>query len=429
MEDQSERIRELVAWLAFQNSYWGYLFSRIRRVASTSIPSIMGVAPTINGTIVLLFHPKLVSETKNDALKLIIEHEGMHVLNKHIPRLIRILANEVDPIKKYIQSQIFNTAADCAVNPVMNMPREITIGGRLWKGCFPDLYNLPDDKATEYYYKELFKQVKVVEIPGGGQGLQFGGAGEDYDQIGDHSQWDSVSTKVTDMHSLSRKLDSYVQGIIKDSIKNFKRKRGTVPGYISELIDAALLPPQIPYYQLIRKLIRGSRLSKFKRAFSKVNRKRTYVFTIGAKNLPQISPFPGRTRDFSFNIVVLIDTSGSMSVDDIKEGLSGVKNIIENDRHCHTTILEASVGLQKEYEVKKIRDIDFNIKDRGGTTLYPALVRARELKPDVTLCFTDGCCDDINAVPRKTIPRRIIWVIQKDGSVDCVNKTGFIVRV
>jgi predicted metal-dependent peptidase len=147
------------------------------------------------------------------------------------------------------------------------------------------------------------------------------------------------------------------------------------------------------------------------------------------KCIPQISPFPGKTRDMTFDIVVLIDTSGSMGPDDILEGLSGVKNIIEKDRHCYTTVLEVDAAVEKEYTVKKLRDIQFDIKGRGGTTLYPGLERARQLNPDVCLAFTDGYTENINNIARKKLPKKLIWVITPNGSADNVNKTGFVVRI
>lgn len=426
MEDQHERLKTMVAKMTLKNSYWGYLFSRVRRIATENIPSIMGVAPEKDGTISLLFHPGLMSKTSDDVIKKIVEHEGMHILQKHLPRLLRILANEVSEEQKFFKLKIWNIAADCAVNPVINMPKVLTIAEKPWQGCFPDLYGLKNNKSTEYYFNKLMEQVKVEIIKVGTDD----GFGSEFDPIDDHSSWGNVVKDVADVSALSRKIDSYVHEIIKDSLKSFQRKRGMMPGYISELIDRALAPPKVPYYQIIRKLVKGSRLSKFKRAFAKVNRKRTYVFTIGdEKNVPGISPFPGRTRDFSFNIVVLIDTSGSMSPDDIKEGLSGVKNIIESDRHTKTIIIENDTQVQKEYEVKRIRDIDFRISGRGGTILQPGLERAWELKPDVCLTFTDGHCDDINSIPRKWLPRKIIWVIQKDGTIENVNRTGYIVRI
>ncbi len=432
MTNQSERLKNLVAKMALKNSYWGYLFARVRRVASDQLPSIMGVAPLKDGTVALMYHPELVATTKDDALKHIIEHEGMHLLNKHLSRLLRIISNEVDENMKGAKITTWNIAADCAVNTLTDMPKELEIGGRPTQGCFPELYDMPDKKASEYYFNKLMKKVKFVKIGKGGSETKDGSEGLDevFDKIGDHSEWGNISKQTADVSSLSRKIDSYVNEIIKDSAKNFEKKRGHLPGYIRELIDEALAPPKVPYYQIIQKLVKGSRLSKFKRAFTKVNRKRTYAFAIGDdQNIPQISPFPGRTRDFSFVIAVVIDTSGSMTPDDIKEGLSGIKNIIENDRHCKTHVIEVDTAIGKEYEVKRVRDIEYEITGRGGTCIFPGLERAKELKPDVVLCFTDGYCENINDIPRKDLPRKTIYVIQDDGTADYVNQTGYIVRI
>jgi predicted metal-dependent peptidase len=117
-----------------------------------------------------------------------------------------------------------------------------------------------------------------------------------------------------------------------------------------------------------------------------------------------------------------------MSKDEILEGLGGCKNIIENDRHCRVTVIENDTKIHKEYEIKKLRDIQYKIKGRGGTTLQPGLERCRELRTDVTLCFTDAACDNINEVPRKLLPKKIIWVVNSDN-VSMIDKTGFIVRI
>ena len=114
---------------------------------------------------------------------------------------------------------------------------------------------------------------------------------------------------------------------------------------------------------------------------------------------------------------------------DVLEGLSGVKNIIEKDRHCYTTVLEVDAAVEKEYEVKKIRDIQFNIKGRGGTTLRPGLERARQLGCDVCLAFTDGYTENINHIPKKCLPKKLIWVINKDGTAENVNRTGYVVQI
>lgn len=436
----SERLKELIAKFVLKYNYWGYLFSRVRRKADFSLHSIMGVAPEPDGTICMYYHPYLVQETDDANLVKVIEHEGLHLLNKHIPRLIRILANETSEETKAIKARIWNKAADCAVNVQAKFKDDFVIAGKPWHIEFPSRYNLPDDKITEWYYLEFLKDDKIKEqakqevqqmmMAGYGQQGEGNMPNPNDGSIGDHDKWVKNCNGVSDLSSLSRKIDQHVRGIIKESAKTFNKDRGRLPAHIAALIQGALAPPKAPYYQIIRKLVRGSRFSKFLRSPTRINRKRTYSFVLAEEaGLPQISPFPGKQRDFTFDIVVMIDTSGSMSNDDIKEGLSGIKNIIEKDRHCHTTVLEVDAGVEKEYVCKKIRDIQFKVKGRGGTTLTPGLERAREIGCDVCLAFTDGYTENINAVARKRLPKKIIWVITQNGKPDQVNKTGFVIQL
>ena len=413
MSNTSERLKNLVARFVLKYNYWGYLFSRIRRQADPNLPSIMGVAPEPDGTICLYYRPELVDGTDDANITKVIEHEGLHLLDKHIPRLIKILSNETDLQMKAIKADIWNKAADCAVNMQAGFKDDMVINGKKWPLCFPEKYGLPKDKITEWYYLELLDKTTIIEIPA----------------IGDHGKWKDNLKGVADYDALARKVDQHVRRLVKESVKTFNKDRGRLPAHIAELIERNLAPPKAPYYQIIRKLVRGSRLSKFKRSPTRINRKRTYAFHLKGTGLPQLSPFPGKARDFTFFVVILIDTSGSMSMKEIAEGLSGIKNILEKDRHCYVTVLEVDAGVEKEYECKRVHDIQFNVKGRGGTTLGPGLFRARELGCDVCLAFTDGFTENINNYPRKKLPKKTIWVINRDGTAQNVNKTGFVVHI
>lgn len=422
----SERLKNLVAQYVLKYNYWGYLFSRIRRRPDPGCPSIMGVSPERDGSIVLVYNPTIVDKTPDSSILIVLEHEGMHLLNKHIPRLLRIMANEVTDVMAKSKAEIWNIAADCSVNSQAKIREPIPIAGRDWPICLPAKYGLKEGEITESYFLQLIKKSKKQQVvgPGGspGEGLGYPAGGMD-----NHKNWQLSG--VPDLSSLSRKVDSFTQEVIKDSLKTFSQDRGNLPGYIAELIQDALKPPKAPYYQIIRKLIRGTRLSKFKRSFTKINRKRTYVFTLDDGILPAISPFPGRTRDYTFKIVILIDTSGSVPKEDVLEGLSGVKNIIEKDRHCHTTVLQVDTEVKSEYRVKRIYDIKYEAKGRGGTTLGPGLERARELGCDVCLAFTDGYTESINDIPRKKLPKKIIWVITEKGTAKNLNRTGWVINL
>lgn len=427
----SERLKNLVAQYVLKYNYWGYLFSRIRRRPDPGCKSIMGVAPERDGSISLVYKPELIDNTKDDAILTVLEHEGMHLLNKHIPRLLRIMANEVTDIMAKSKADIWNIAADCTVNSQANIRNPINIAGKEWPVCLPENYNLKEGEITESYFLKLLKSSKKIKISGPGDGSQ-NGLGYTEGGMDNHDHWKLKG--VPDLSSLSRKIDSYTQEVIKDSLKTFSKDRGNLPGHIAELIQDALAPPKAPYYQIIRKLIRGTRFAKFRSSSTKINRKRTYVFAIGTDPdneniIPTISPFPGKTRDYTFKIIVLIDTSGSMSTEDVQEGLSGVKNIIEKDRHCHTTVIQVDTQIHAEYRVKKIRDIKFEAKGRGGTHLTPGLERAKELGCDVCLAFTDGYTEDINSIPRKQLPKKMIWVITNQGTAENVNRTGWVVKI
>ena len=443
-----ERLKELIARMVLGNSYWGYLFSRLARRSKRELPSIMGVAPESDGLISLYYRPELVDVATDEVLMLILEHEGMHVLNKHVPRLIRILANELNEKRKPLKAQVWNIAADCCVNTQMSMPKEVTLGERKVFPEFPENHKLPPNKITEEYYNQLMKRVKKIQCPqcgasGEALGDSEGGEGDQPMEmtcpdcsgaggmrLDDHDHWTKNLEGVTDLSSLSRKIDTNVGNVIREAVKNFNKRRGTLPSHIQDLIDEALKPPKAPYYEIIRRLVRGSRLSKFRRSPTRINRKRAYLFTLSDDGTPIFSPFPGKKRDYSFYVSLIIDTSGSMSKDEILDALSACGSIMEKDRHTRVVVLECDAQLQKEYEVKKLRDIQFNVKGRGGTAMAPALKRARELGTDVTLGFTDGYTENINALPRKMLPKKLIWCVSEErGSIETLNRTGFIVRI
>lgn len=421
-DNSSERIKTIITEFIFKDSYWGFLFSKINRKVDLTVPTI-GVCPEIDGTITLLYNPNFVDLCQEDFLSAVIEHEGMHILNNHIPRLLKIISDEVDKQVKNSKTKKWNIAADCAVNTLINIKKSYNLtNGHKFEIQHPDLYKLAVKKTAEFYY------VNIPDQDGQGEGSGEAGEEGDLENIDDHGSWIKNISKVSDVGAMASRMQQYVEGIVEEAYENVRRK-GNLPSYISQSIFEILKPPQIPYYQLIAKLVKGSRLAKYKRAYVRINKKRVYTFFIDQKNLPVISPFPGKSKDFTFNISVLLDTSGSMSKDDILEGLSGIKHIIEKDKDCRTTVIENDACIQKEYEIKRVKDIQFDIRGRGGTELFPGLSRCKELNTDVTLVFTDGAIDNVNEINRVLLPRKIIWVLTNDGYSNCIDRTGYIVRL
>ena len=425
---QTERIRDLIGQMVLKDSFWGYLFSRVGKIEDKNFPHVAAIGALNDGMLYLFYNPDM-TETVNDTdLEIILSHEGIHILNKHISRLIRILADETKEELKSSKMKTWNYATDFNANEIIKAPKTIKINNEDSKLLHAKDFKLEVDKTSEYYYYKLLEDAEKQNSKGKGKEGQ--GSGQLYEEYSfGHEKWISELKGIPDLYSFSRRIEQFTKESVQQSVKSVRNK-GNISGNLKELIDQCLLPPEIPYYQIIKKLVKGSRLAKDTLSYSKINRKRTYLFLTGEqKGIPQISPFPGRTKDITFNISIISDTSGSMSHDDILESLKGVKSIIEKDKYCHTTVIQCDTSVKKEYTVKRIRDIDFGIYGRGGTTLAPGLFRAKELNTDVSLVFTDGYCDDINKIPKKLLPKKIIWVLTPDGSKDAIDKTGYIVRI
>jgi len=454
IKNSQDRIKDLITKLIFRDDYWGYLFSKMDRKIDQNLDAPMGVSPNIDGSIVLLYNPNFIDLMKDDFLEKTIEHEGIHLLNNHVPRLFRIIDDEINVYKRSEKIDRWNKASDCATNTIINGIKKsyFLTNNYEFKLYFPDIFGLPEKKIAEFYFQRIpeDKQQTNNKNNQSNQSNSYNknnsnenGQSQQEDQnqnnqqnnsngqsgnIDSHDVWLTNVSNVSDISSLASRTEQYIEQIIEESYNNVRNK-GSLPSYITQRIEQLFKPPQIPYYQLIKKLVVGSRLTKQKTAYTRINKKRVYSFFIEDKKLPIISPFPGKTKDFSFKLSMLIDSSGSMSKDDILEALSGLKNLIENDKDCLTTVIENDARIQKEYVVKKIKDIQFNIKGRGGTELLPGLIRCKELQTDITLVFTDGYCEDLNYIDKMLLPKKIIYIITNDGSTKNIDRTGFIVRL
>ena len=414
-----DKIRNCLSKMILRDSYWGYLFSNVTR-KEFGLPNPFGVSIDDNGNLILFYNPIMVDLMDDSAIKKVLEHEGFHLINKHIIRLIKLLG-DFGKEREEIVKNVWGIAADMAANYLSQAPDFIKIGSYEFKLIHAKNYKLDSGLSAEFYFNKLLNECEKQKAS---QGKTINSIAQvsEISNIDDHSQW---STGRENEEFLVKRAEKQINDLIYESLKSM-RDRGHLPGNLNDLINKALEPPKVPYYQIVRKLVKSSRLSKVQKAYTKINKKRLYTFFLDGFHM---LPFPSTRKDMSFKIGILIDTSGSMDEDKIREGLSGVKNIIEKDRDCETIVIECDAIIQKEYEVKRVSDIQFNIKGRGGTILQPGLERLKELKVDVALIFTDAYCDNINILPRYILPKRMIWVVPERSTISNIDKSGYIVRV
>lgn len=419
--DAESVLEGILASMTLENNFWGYLFSRIKKIPKKDLESIMGVAYNDkNYEMVLYYRPESVEKTEQSVLLKVLEHEGTHLLNKHPSRTNKCWS--IEKIKNVMSFPQFlrfsNIAADLAVNTLMNMPEILMIEGKETKPWLPKSVELPEKMSYEFYYAELRK--KLDEMIKSGKIQMNNCECEHY--------W--LDPNAPDGEASAQRMEMATYKLVKDAVKVFNKSsgRGNLPGYLQELINGILIPPALPYYQMIAKMVKGTRLSKYKRSPVKINRKRLYCFM---ENMPELIPFPGKKRDKTFYLGLLIDTSGSRSAEDIMEDLSAIKDVIENDPYCYVTAVQVDTEVKDVKTIKKLTDIEkFDVKGRGGTTLGPGLEKLKQIGVDIVLAFTDGYCENMNIYQRNHLPRKIVWCIpERNGSEECVKGIGPVVRI
>lgn len=464
------KINEAIASLILKDSYWGYLFSNIdrRKISLKNIPAgLFAVYLDEDGEIFLLYDEDDLENTDIKVIEKVLQHEGYHILNKHLLRL-KTLIEEYSENEREKVIDCWQKASDFCANYLCKMPRVVKINNKHFYPLFADLYKLPDKLSSEEYFYELYNKNNSDKDNLNGKGGKNGISdnvscnsdinseneenvksdnnenkdNKDNENIKDnnsdnenneHQYIDLKETDITKagdiwinnkMKVSPRFIETKINNIVYNAYKQV-RDKGNLSADVKELIDDILKPPKIPYYYIIRKIVKGNIKAKETFAYSKINKKRSYAFYYK----PMLFlPFPGRQPSKSFSIVIILDTSASMNRDRVLEGLSGIKNFIENDKYCKITVIEEDVKIQKEYTIKRLSDIQFNIKGRGGTFLSPGLKRSLELRSDITLVFTDAECENLNEFDRNLLPKKTVYVIPKNNSDHLINKTGYIVR-
>lgn len=159
---------------------------------------------------------------------------------------------------------------------------------------------------------------------------------------------------------------------------------GNLPGNFKRLVDK-LFEAKVTWKEIIKKEIINSlgkiTISDWRRV------SRRYPFLPGNKSL---------TRP---NIWFLIDTSGSISDNELKQFLSEVYSIIKT--RAAGIIMPWDAKVYPSIELKKPRDIELPLKNLtggGGTNILPALeeVFKRMKLGDLVIVLTDGHIFDLN---------------------------------
>lgn len=260
-------------------------------------------------------------------------------------------------------------------------------------------FQFPEGLSTDAYYKLLIQdKEQIMQQLGGEDSSPGGGVGSCCSP--DDGQGDDTGEGKTKLE-MDRIL-AEGQDIL-DRVSQKSKSRGYTPHGLQLDLKLVDVRERIRWEDQLRDLyghtinsISGTNHSNW----AQYSRRQSGLgFGMGCPIMPA-------RKDYSPNIAVVLDTSGSMS-DWIEKAVTHVYTLVEHAKSVRFLSCDAEV--HTETDVRSADELLAAVKGGGGTDMTPAfnmLRDGRDFSPDVTICVTDGEIGD----PGPTPPWEHIWV-------------------
>lgn len=286
----------------------------------------------------------------------VLIHEASHLIRDH--------AGRADALPGVVDHDRWNYATDAAINDDL-----LRAGIPLPTGVVtPDALGLPEAGIEEAYYAALPHQPPQSE-PGCGSGA------------GDPTQpWEPAPDD-----DATPGLDSGQVTIARRRVAEAVRQevaqgRGTVPAGMRRWAEAELTAPTLPWRKVLAGMVR--------RAAALTTGRITYTYSRpGRRHLPGI--VTAAMRAPKVTAAAVIDTSGSMTPDDLAAALREVTGVIKAVGGS-VQVIACDADAAAAHHVRSARDV--RLVGGGGTDMRVGIAAAEQLRPapDVIVVLTDG---------------------------------------
>jgi predicted metal-dependent peptidase len=198
---------------------------------------------------------------------------------------------------------------------------------------------------------------------------------------------------------------STMEGMIKDAIS---KSRGNAPSNISELLELWSRKPVISWKKVLKKYLSSKKGSK-RRTIKRRDRR-----------LPNRLDIKGKITHYDTpEVIVGVDVSGSMSSEDIYNGL---KEIAEVCRISNGSLKLAQIDTEiKELETFDEKKKDWVRKGCGGTYMgdMPRYLMEKKLNCDVLIMISDMFIEDVSTDKYwSSFKKPVIWLNTSGNKMD-----------
>ena len=301
----------------------------------------------------------------------LLKHELLHVSFGHL--IMRDL---------YSNHKLFNIAADLEINQYIGS--DYLPDGGLTLDTFPEL-KLPKKAGTKKYY-ELLEEECDGESPCESLGSILNQM--DGDSQYDHKTWEEFD----DLAEADKKLiQKQVEHQLKETAEQTSKRCGNIPGELADLLHRLthIEPPSFDWKGYLKRFVGNSSICYTKKLKRKFNKRYTEMAGLKVK--------------FKNNILVGVDTSGSVSNKELKEFMNELVHMHKTGHKITVAQCDTQINSVEEFNPRK----DWEIKGRGGTSFQPVIDLYNQKKGQYTalIYLTDG-----EAYVPEDCPKNALWV-------------------
>lgn len=346
--EPERKLKKAVIDLLFHHPFFGHLCYSLELVEKdTLFPPTMATDGRR-----LFYHPNFVSEIDLDQVQFVIAHEIAHNFLMHIPR-----RQDRDKLR-------WNFACDYAVNDLIKSEFK-PLPGALISNQFAN-------QTAEWIYGKLPES----EEGKGGEGE--GGTLDSHEEWDDWGSGELEGVSNGDEKKEGQGGGSQLEQQWRQAVAQaatVARMKGNLPSYLQTIVGE-ILQPKLDWKTILREMITSCAKNDY--CLIPPNRRHLY------RNIY----LPGITGQ-EIKIAVAIDSSGSISDQEIKEFLSEVKGICDTYEEYTIHLFTCDTRIHQRFELHPMDPLPTVVEGRGGTSFVEPIKEAAKLDITSLVYLTD----------------------------------------
>jgi predicted metal-dependent peptidase len=404
------------------DNFFGSFMVQVDRSLDSSLSTGAGIRLNLSG-IQFVFNPFLMADLPLPQAKAEIKHQIYHLISGHISRK--------KALRGIYENRILNIAADIAIDqyienlppwePTLGLVSE-EIGKRLPKDLSMEVYadmikkamETPDENPEPKDEEEKESPgISDEEPPEGGDDAEEPeetGETEETDGTVEHDENLCHEIWETSEEAILEAQDDLIRGIVQKSL------RGEIPEGLEEAVGRLGQNAELPWQKILRNLV-GTIPAPYRKTVTRKNRRQ-----------PERLDLRGSLPRYETELVVAVDTSGSMDSVDLRKSMNEIFEILKQTRN-KVTIIECDAALQRVYNLDRPSDMKAVFKGRGGTRFSPVFgyIREKDLRNALLVYFTDGAGEEV--LDEKPVNKNTLWILTGKGDMSLRDVPGRVSRL